>query len=72
MTTLVKPSVVKPARFTFFEAMKALEGGDDSNVRSNLQRMEKDEIDYLLQLTRRLNSFLKVRLSSIKKIGGII
>lgn len=57
----LKPSVIKPAKCLPLELLKDIEGGNDSEAREKLRRMEKHEVDYLLQLVIRFEGFIKVR-----------
>lgn len=56
----VKQSVIKPSKFVLFELTKAIEGGNDSEAKAILAKMECEEIDYLLQLVRRLKSMVVI------------
>lgn len=59
---------VKPMKYAFLDLMKALEGGNDSTVKTALLGMEVDEVEYLLVLTKRLEGLLGAHLR--KKLRG--
>ena len=54
----IKPAAIKPAKYILVELMKYVSGGNDSEVRTELTRMDKKEVDYILQLVRRLEAII--------------
>lgn len=67
---LLKPPPDKPLKHQISEMIKAIEGGDDSQVKEALLRMEKEEVDYLLQHVYRLRALLSGRLKVLTKRRG--